>query len=85
MAKLYAGIDTERNTQVTRIGPRKLSVFVQTNENRITVNASPESFLIMVEDGRYRNMVGKSGQLAEVKDGKIYISASLKEKIVFTS
>ena len=82
MAKLYAGINTERDTQVTRIGHRELQTFIQTNDNRISVYATPESFKILVEDGRYRNIIGKTGMLAEVKNGYIYISSELADKII---
>lgn len=85
MAKLFAGIDTERDTQVTRIGHRRLDVFVQTNTQRITVNATPDTFVIRLERGRYDNAAGASGVIAEVKNGFIFIPSELQDKIIFKS
>lgn len=85
MANLFAGIDTERETQVTRIGHRRLSTFVQTNFQRVTVDATPEKFTISIGRGRYENAAGASGVIAEVKDGFIYIPAGLQERIIFKS
>lgn len=85
MANLFAGIDTERNTQVTRIGHKNLSAFVQTNFQRVTVDATPEKFTISIGRGRYENVAGASGVIAEVKDGYIYIPAGLQDKIIFKS
>ena len=85
MAKLFAGIDTERDTQVTRIGHRRLSAFVQTNFQRVTIDATPEKFTISIGRGRYENAAGASGVVAEIKDGFIYIPAELQDRIIFKS
>lgn len=82
MAKLFAGIDTERGTQVTRIGHRELNTFVQTNSCRIEVHATPDSFKIFADKGRYQNDIGKSGLIAEVKEGYIYVSKDLAERVI---
>lgn len=85
MARLFAGIDTERDTQVTRIGHRKLATFIQTNFQRVTIDATPEKFTISIGRGRYENAAGASGVIAEVKDGYIFIPAELQDRIIFKS
>lgn len=85
MAKLFAGIDTERNTQVTRLGHRELSSFLQSDNLRVTVDAIPGSFKISIGSGRYQNFLGKNGTLAIIKDGKILIPPDLMEHIILTS
>lgn len=84
MAKFYAGIDTERDTQVTRIGHRRLSSFVQTNDLRLTISANDEGFTVWISSGRYSNTLGKQGELVKIKNGKIIVAKDFADKILLT-
>ena len=83
MAKYFAVISTERGTQVSRLGHKKLETLIQTNSQRVEVLAQDETFDIYITGGRYSNSLELSGLFATVKNGKIYISDRLKDKIVF--
>ena len=88
MARFFAGIHTEREREVTRLGHKEIETFLQTNDFRVTVDAyvteeKQDIFRVFFTAGRYRNMFERSGKFCEVKNGKIYIGKDFRDKIIF--